>query len=118
MKKSLILFFVTIILFFGCGRDYSRPVDLPPLVPCKIMIKQDGVPFSDCTVTIFNKDSVANYGMAGGVTNRAGVAELKMYGFQGVPVGNYKVTVSKTVFDESEVETTVDKFGDKWKKRS
>jgi hypothetical protein len=113
MRYFLTMFFVTFIAFSGCNRDYSRPSDLPKLVPCEITIKQEGVPLSGGNVTIFNIASGVKFRTAGGVTDNSGVAILKTYGFKGVPVGKYKVTASKTILDNKEVEVTVSKSGDK-----
>jgi hypothetical protein len=93
----------------GCGMNSSRPVDLPALNSCKITITQNGVPLNEAAVIAVSQDSTAKYRTSTGATDNNGVAELRTYGFSGVPAGKYKVLVKKTVL-EGAVEKT-DEYG-------
>jgi hypothetical protein len=106
-KSILLLLFCATLI--GCGRNASRPDDLPKLYPCKITITQNGVALKDADVEIVLQDKTAKHRSASGVTNDNGVAELLTYGFLGAPAGKYKVLVKKTVL-EGAVEKT-DEFG-------
>jgi hypothetical protein len=103
MKKRLffsVCFTVTCLLFSGvsgCGSNSSRPTDLPPLESCKITVCQEGKPLEGAIVTLISKDTSAKYARSSGMTDVSGTAELKTYGYSGVPKGNYKIIVAKCV---------------------
>jgi hypothetical protein len=92
----LILFFAT---FTGCGQRSQRPDDLPQLSPCKITVTQDGVPLQEANVVMFSKETSVKYRNATGMTDNNGIAEMRTYGFSGVPVGVYKIMVKKTILE-------------------
>ncbi|MDR2115761.1 MAG: carboxypeptidase-like regulatory domain-containing protein [Planctomycetaceae bacterium] len=105
MKKRLffsVYFTVTYLLLIsmsGCGSKSSRPTDLPPLEPCKITVFQEGKPLEGAIVTLISKDTSAKYARSSGATNTSGIAELKTYGYSGVPKGSYKITVTKSAME-------------------
>ncbi|MDR3109480.1 MAG: carboxypeptidase-like regulatory domain-containing protein [Planctomycetaceae bacterium] len=98
-----ILIFVA-LLVSGCT-DKSRPTDLPKLYTCKIKVTQDGKPLEEATVTLLSK-TPSKYGASSATTNATGVAVLRTYGYDGVPLGEYSVTITKTgVEGAKEAET-------------
>ena len=104
MRTMLLLTIsVFLLLLSGCGgdADTGRPVDMPKICSVKITITQDGKPLEGAKVTLIAKEQT-KYGTAGGTTNAAGVVAPKTYGFVGVPVGDYAVTIEK-IDDESGV---------------
>ncbi|MDR2706826.1 MAG: carboxypeptidase-like regulatory domain-containing protein [Planctomycetaceae bacterium] len=103
MKKRLffsVCFTTAICLLFscvnGCGSNSSRPSDLPPLEPCKITVCQEGKPLEGAVVTLISKDTSTKYARSSATTNASGIAELKTYGYSGVPKGTYKIVVIKS----------------------
>lgn len=110
MKHSIISLTLIIISFTGCGRNDSRPKDLPPLVPCAVTITQDGQPLSGATVSFVPVDAAAAKYQASAITDDTGKAVATTYGFNGVPVGKYKVCVWKTLTEG--VTQVMDGYGD------
>ena len=85
-----------LLLFLGCsGQDPTRPVDLPPLIPCTVTILSDGQPLADAQVS-FHSDDPAFKWSPGNTTDANGTTQMVTYGrFFGVVAGEYAVTVSK-----------------------
>jgi hypothetical protein len=96
---SLILFCV---LFFvsGCNNDSSRPSDLPPLFSCTITVLQDEKPLDGAMVFLVPIDASGSKYQASSITDEQGIAAISTYGFAGVPAGQYKVTIMKTIEDD------------------
>ncbi|MDR1960343.1 MAG: carboxypeptidase-like regulatory domain-containing protein [Planctomycetaceae bacterium] len=109
MKSHPLILFLFCATLTGCNRNSPRPDDLPELSLCKITVTQNGVPLQDAEVAIFSKDTSAKYRNATGTTDTEGIAEMRTYGFSGVPVGTYKVTVKKTVLEGA--KEYVDDYG-------
>ena len=78
----------------GCVKNDGRPADMPRLCPVRVTIIQDGKPLEGADVTLTAKTPM-NYGVATGLTDVSGVAVLRTYGFDGVPNGQYTVTVTR-----------------------
>jgi hypothetical protein len=96
-----IYFLPLIVLLFtcctGCG-GAKTPDGMPQLFPCEIVLVQEGQPLVDATVTAQSADSSWN---ATGGTDTDGKAVLFTQGkYQGVPVGKYKVIISKNVTEK------------------
>ena len=111
MRTIAIMFMLAILSITGCGRDISRPADLPPLFPCEIKITQEGTPLAGATVSLEPIDGITdtNY-FASAITDERGRAIMVTYGFNGVPVGRYKVTVRKTIVEDG--AKIIDSYGD------
>jgi len=88
---------VLVLLFVGCNR---RPAELPPTFPCKIIIVNDGVPQSDCDISLRSETSNRLLSIMGR-TDSSGVAEIRTqcagYTANGAPLGTFKVVVDKQV---------------------
>ncbi|MDR1484638.1 MAG: hypothetical protein LBT09_07420 [Planctomycetaceae bacterium] len=95
---ALLIFVLTIA---GCG-DKSRPSDLPPLYPCTVTVTQDGQPLEGAIIRFEPMDSAGATYQAAAVSSADGTALMKTYGFQGSPVGKYKVIVTKIVSESTE----------------
>jgi hypothetical protein len=95
----------------SCGKNSSRPVDLPALNSCKITITQNGVPLKEAAVIAVSQNPAVKYRTTTGTTDNNGVAELRTYGFSGSPVGEFNVIVKKIVLEGAEEIT--DDFGAK-----
>ena len=105
MRVFLLLTVGTALLLqAGCGGNDGRPADMPRLNPVRITIIQDGKPLGGADVTLTIKTPM-NYGTATGLTDASGVAVLRTHGFDGVPAGQYTVTVVKRVV-EGATQTT------------
>jgi 5-hydroxyisourate hydrolase-like protein (transthyretin family) len=91
------LFAFCALFFFGCSRNSDLPQDLPRLYPCQITVIQDGKPLTDASITLLAKDKSLQYNSASGMTNSNGIVYLRTYGVNGVPTGDYKITVSKRI---------------------
>lgn len=98
MFRRLILFISisSIVLSLGCGGGRAKPKDMPDLYPCNVTITQDGAPLVGATVVLAS--TISDFKWSGiGTTNEKGVAEIYTNGFyKGVPLGTFKVSVSKT----------------------
>ena len=96
-----VLFFslsLALLLHVGCGGDDGRPADMPRLHPVNISVIQDGQPLEGASVTLIAEaPAVAQYSRSSGTTTAAGTATIRTYGFNGVPVGDYKVVIEKRV---------------------
>ena len=99
VKKIIITLILIAVSMTGCGRDTSRPADLPPLFPCTITITQDGNPLSGATVDLEPADGANTNYRASAITDESGRAVLTTYGYKGAPAGRYKVTVRKTLIE-------------------
>jgi len=93
---SILTLFLSVSFLIGCAQDHGRPADLPRLYPVNITITAGGVPLEGATVSLQSKTPMT-YGTAAAETNASGVATLRTYGFPGVPLGEYTVTVEKRV---------------------
>lgn len=86
--------FFFLSLFSGCGKS-DRPDDLPPLNPCKLTIVQEGKGLADAFVSMYSTDPTFKWVVAGN-TDAQGVVQPTTHSrFPGVPVGDYKIVVSK-----------------------
>jgi hypothetical protein len=104
---SLTLGTVIAVLFFGgCGKKSNLPDDFPEIALCEIIVTQDGKPLTDALVTLIPQNIVTPYAQGcTGITGENGKASIQTYGQAGVPLGKYKVVISKTK-DEGGTETT------------
>ncbi|MDR1270516.1 MAG: hypothetical protein LBK82_13420 [Planctomycetaceae bacterium] len=86
----------------GCNQS-QRPAGLPPLHPCTITVTQNGVPVNDVSVQLLSKEE--SIWPVTGITDVSGNAVLVTYSrFQGVPIGDYTVVLSKRL---TETNTSV-----------
>ena len=114
MQKIIIaLILIAAMSITGCGKNNSRPSDLPQLFPCVLTITQEGNPLDGAYVTLIPmEESNAKY-QASSVTNKSGEATIVTYGFDGVPAGKYKVCVRKVVGEEDrEYQLVEPKYSD------
>ena len=109
MKKNFVFIMsvFAVALLNGCKKD-NRPEDMPPLFPCVITFVQEGTPLEGGAVNLVPADGVIAKYNAVGVTDAQGKATIKTYGFEGAPVGKYKVTVRKLVVEDGAKVTNSD----------
>jgi len=67
---------------------------MPRLYPVTITVTGDGQPREEILVNLIAK-TPAKYGAASGTTDASGDAKILTYGFVGVPLGEYTVTLSR-----------------------
>jgi hypothetical protein len=97
MKKTLILSFCVLFALASLGCGQKTPDGMPDLQPTMLTVIQGGAPLADATINLKSLDSSITW-TCGGVTDANGVATLVTHGqYKGVPVGKYKVSVSKIV---------------------
>ena len=96
MKQSFILFSCALILAtVGCGGE-QRPDGMPPLNRTTLTFTQGGAPLTGATVTLSPQDGGdLSQWTYGGVTDNNGVVNVLTNGFNGVPVGTFRVAVLK-----------------------
>ena len=107
-----VLFFtfsLTLLFYSGCGGvgGSGRPADMPATYPVGITVTQGGTALQEASVTLTAK-TPAQYGVSSGQTDARGVAALRTYGFDGVPEGQYTVTVSKQGVEGAKEATDAD----------
>jgi len=96
MTKYFFTFFGALFLLglVSC----SKPSDLPGLVSCEITVTNGGTPVDNVRVSMKDESSAGSWSIHG-TTNPSGVAKMSTtytrYTGSGVPVGKYKVAVSK-----------------------
>lgn len=96
--RCLLLF--NVLVLTGCFE--KRPDGMPDLVPCTISVIQQGARLADANVALYPLDE--SKWTASGGSDASGNAEIHTWGtYRGVPVGKYKVTVTKV--DVEKVET-------------
>ncbi|MDR2117479.1 MAG: hypothetical protein LBP87_13970 [Planctomycetaceae bacterium] len=98
LRKLILSGFVFCLIFVlsGCG-DSSRPKDLPDLQPCTLTITQDNQGLADAFVMFYTVDPNSTKWVIAGNTDANGKVVPKTHGkFSGVPVGEYKIVVTKT----------------------
>ncbi|MDR1492399.1 MAG: carboxypeptidase-like regulatory domain-containing protein [Planctomycetaceae bacterium] len=97
---------IAVLFFCGCGKKSNLPDNFPEIAPCEIAVTQDGKPLADALVTLIPQNIATPYAQGcTGITDETGKASLRTYGQIGVPLGKYKVVISKTK-DEDGTETT------------
>ncbi|MDO4586887.1 MAG: carboxypeptidase regulatory-like domain-containing protein [Planctomycetia bacterium] len=84
-------------IVFGCGK--KKPDGMPKLVPCEVSVIQDGKPLEGAVVSFYSdtiKWSIS------GTTDANGLAKIHTHGtYPGSPEGEFKVTVTKTVIEQT-----------------
>ena len=96
---------IALLLQAGCGPRDGRPADMPRLYPVQVSIIQDGKPLGEADVTLTAK-TPTNYGVSTGFTGASGIAILRTYGYNGVPVGQYTVAVVKHIVEGATLATS------------
>ena len=91
--------FITLLLaasfIIGCGGT-PRPDGMPRLYPASITVIQEGTPLEGAMVRLVAVDASLARWEPSGITDASGVAAMRIDGrFDGAPLGNYKVLVSK-----------------------
>jgi len=98
MKRNVLTGIASVLALVaavGCGP--KTPAGFPPLQATTLTVTQDGAPLADASITLKSLDS-SNTWTSGGTTDAKGVASLRTHGqYSGVPVGKYKVAITKTV---------------------
>ena len=98
MKKTLFSYWFIVVclcVFWGCSHE-NRPKDLPKLTPVTLTLTQDGKPLEKAMVVLYAENpDIAKWTVSGN-TDTDGKAILVTHGqFRGVPVGKFKVCVTK-----------------------
>lgn len=109
LKKSVALFSLALaaVVAVGCG-GLKKPSDMGELGGCVVKVTQDGAPLEGADVIFHAQDEANKKYTPSGRTNEKGEAKIKTYGFEGVPAGEYKVTVTKLVIEEGELVVAED----------
>lgn len=109
LKKSVALFSLALVavVAIGCGKS-NKPSDMGELGGCVVKVTQDGAPLAGAEVIFHAQDPANQKYTPSGTTNEKGEAQIKTYGFEGVPAGEYKVTVTKLVIEEGELVVAED----------
>ena len=113
-KLPIVLFLAAFtVIVAGCGGE-KKPEGLPPLTPLTVTITQTGTPLEKASVRFIEtvSDKGAQKWSVSGVTDDKGEAIMKTHGFPGVPVGSYKVVVSKEeiVYDNGTPPNVTDRL--------
>jgi hypothetical protein len=122
MNKSFFvwIFCCVCLVVAGCSNgNTTKPEGFPILYPVTLIMTQEGKPLTETTVTLIAEDQSMKWGTSG-FSNAEGKIKLKTGGFIGVPVGKFKIVVTKTVSEgvldsrdeagDSKVYTLVEKI--------
>lgn len=105
----LIVFCVLTVGGIGCSQEPPKPPGFPPLVPCKVLVIQDGSPLPGADIVLVPVNPTGTVWPVGGQTNAAGIAEMRTYGVHvGAPIDLYKVVVSKIEIETKESPPAVE----------
>ena len=100
MSKSrfpcVFLILVICTLSVSCGRN-KYPPGFPKIYPIRLQIVQEGTPLDAASVALIAEDPSLKKWPSGGRTDAQGMVNIQTHGFDGAPIGNYKVTVVKVV---------------------
>lgn len=102
MKYLSCLFsFVLIVLLSTAGcSSQKRPDGMPALVPCEVVITQEGKSLADANVSLLPVDTSGKWN-ASGSTDVAGKAKMFTWSsHEGVAPGKYKVVISKVEIEK------------------
>lgn len=95
---SSVLLLLTAAFTSGCGE--SLPKGMPRLYPASLTVTQEGQPLEGAIVQLVSEATADSPWGAGGTTDASGKVNLHTNGkYKGVPLGKYKVTISKMVTD-------------------
>lgn len=109
LKKSVALFSLALVavVAVGCGKS-NKPSDMGELGGCVVKVTQDGAPLEGADVIFHAQDPANQKYTPSGRTNEKGEAVIRTYGLEGVPAGEYKVTVAKLHIEDGEVVVAED----------
>lgn len=109
LKKSVAIFSTALVavVALGCVKS-NKPSDMGDLGGCLVKVTQDGAPLEGADVIFHAQDEANKKYTPSGRTNEKGEAKIKTYGFEGVPAGEYKVTVTKLYIEEGNVVVAED----------
>jgi hypothetical protein len=96
MRKILI---IVALIIVGCSPN-NKPSDLPPLYQCVITITQENLPLADAKVEFIQIAPAEAKYRAASITDNNGKVSMTTYGFAGVPIGKYKVVITKIIQDD------------------
>ena len=98
MKMILLGLVLVAPLMSGCGKQ-SLPEGLPKLYPLTLDLLQEGEPLVEATVSLYPVGSTSTWS-SGGFSDQNGHAVIVTHGgFDGAPVGKYKVAIVKSVVE-------------------
>lgn len=89
---SLLLFGVCLIS--ACSKTIY-PNGFPKIFPCKVKVVDGDSPVEGVQVTLETDDTVLNKWGCAGLTGADGVATIRCRGFEGAPIGSFKVLLEK-----------------------
>ena len=98
------MLFVLVLPMAGCQKQ-SVPDGFPAIYPCVAIVFQDEKPLENSVVTFKQLDPLSKYEPSG-TTDAKGFVTMKTYGHNGVPLGKYKVIITK--YSEEGGNETVD----------
>ncbi|MDR1493089.1 MAG: Ig-like domain-containing protein [Planctomycetaceae bacterium] len=93
MKR--LLWILLLLCFTGCQ---SKPTGFPDIVPCSVIVTDDGKPIAGVSVSLHSATPVKYF--SGGITDENGVAEIKTSQGnrvqKGIPHGKAVLVLTKT----------------------
>ena len=92
-------FFLILLVLIGCQK-VQPPTGLPPLVPCKVKVHDNGNPLANISVSFQRIEGHGGWSL-NGMTGSDGVAVAKTiagsYEARGLPIGMYRVTLIESI---------------------
>lgn len=90
---AVLFFFCVLALAISCNR-VQYPDGFPKIYPCKVTVTDGGTPVSGATVKFDDGGELSKWGIFG-KTDDSGTASMNTRGFEGAPLGNFKVCLEK-----------------------
>lgn len=99
--------------FFAVGcAEPPKPEGMPEIYPCVVKLTQEGEPLADASILCLSDDSKLIRWAVTGRADANGVAKIFTMGkFEGAPVGEFAVVVSKNADSSADAANVSDDLG-------
>ena len=97
----------SMVLVSACNRT-QYPLGFPKIYPCKVKVVSGGAAVEGVSVKLAASDEMLKKWGGAGATNAEGIATIRCRGFDGAPVGQFKVMLEKR--DPPVIEVSPGKF--------
>ncbi len=108
---SVFAFLTASVFAVGCAEP-PKPDGMPELYPCVVKLTQEGEPLVDASILCLSDDSKLIRWAVTGRSDANGVAKIFTMGkFEGAPLGDFAVVVSKNAAATADAASVSDDLG-------